>query len=199
MLSAVGLKWLLMGLLTLLSYSFYKIIRYRADTYDRSKKLKGKWVRNKHVRSVKEAEMLFGEALDNLSPSLTLSLDNDKENSSSHQFTSYFSLLRLLLRHSRMAFYAEDDTRARLATLKRNDKDGYKTAVAKAIALQTSLTERFIVIMDRHYAGSQARHFLMTCHKKFMRDVGKRNLVVGRVSQDLDCVDISDPDRTEHI
>ena len=39
----------------------------------------------------------------------------------------------------------------------------------------------------------------MQCHKKFMRDVGKRNLVVGRVSQDLDCVDISDPDRTQQI
>ena len=154
MLSAIGLKWLLMGLLTLLCYSFYRIIRYRADTAERSKKFKGTWVRNKHVRSVKEAEMLFEEALDNLSPSLTLSLDNDKENSSSQQFTSYFSLLRLLLRHARMAFYAEDDTRFRLAQLKRNDKDGYKAAIAKAIALQVTMTERFITLMDMHYAGS---------------------------------------------
>ena len=79
LLSESTLKILLMGLLTMLCYSVYKIFRSKINAYEKSKELRGNWVRNKHVRSVEEAEFFFKEALVNLSPSLNLRLDEKKQ------------------------------------------------------------------------------------------------------------------------
>ena len=59
MLDETFLRWLLMFLLTVLCYSIYKVIRSRIDASQRSKQFKGTWVKNKHCRSVKEAEFFF--------------------------------------------------------------------------------------------------------------------------------------------
>lgn len=54
-----------------------------------------------------------------------------------------------------------------------------------------------MAMMDKLLPGSEK--FLMECHKKFMKDVGKRNLVISRMNQDLDCIDIRDPNDPNQI
>ena len=51
--------------------------------------------------------------------------------------------------------------------------------------------------MDTQIKGSEK--FLLECHKLFMKDIGKRNLVISRLNQDLDCVDIRDPNDPNQI
>ena len=69
--SDTTLRYVLMVGLTLLCLSIYRIIKSKGNYIQKSRDLRSKWVRNKHVRSVKEAEHFFNEALDNLSPSIT--------------------------------------------------------------------------------------------------------------------------------
>jgi len=198
--SDTTLRYALMVLLTLFCFSIYRIISSKRDSISssisRSKELRGTWIKNKHCRSVKEAEFFLQEALDHLSPSLSLKLGEDE---GGKQFASYFSLLRVVLKHARMAFHADDDTRARLQLLAGKEETKYPEAVKEAIRLQEKLTIKFIGIMEEWLKGREARKFLVECHKKFMKDVGKRNLVIGRLNQDLDCVDICDPVSTKQI
>ena len=51
--------------------------------------------------------------------------------------------------------------------------------------------------MDQQLKGS--KEFLLKSHKLFMKDIGKRNLVISRLNQDLDCVDIRDPSSPNQI
>ena len=71
------LRVLLMFLLTLLCYSVWKVIRSRINVSERSKKLKGSWVKNKHCRSVKEAEFFFTEALAGIAPNMSFNANLD--------------------------------------------------------------------------------------------------------------------------
>ena len=43
------------------------------------------------------------------------------------------------------------------------------------------MTDRFFGIMETHLYGQEPKKFLEECHKHFMRDVGKRNLVISRL------------------
>ena len=46
--------------------------------------------------------------------------------------------------------------------------------------------------MDKKLKGS--KQFVLESHKMFMKDIGKRNLVISKLNQDLDCIDIRDPE-----
>lgn len=91
-----------------------------------------------------------------------------------------------------MAFLAADQTEDRLKLID-SDKAAYMVAVQEAIKLQADLTTKFLGIMDKWMRGSSSRKFLLESHIKFMKDIGKRNLVISRLNQDLDCVEIRDP------
>ena len=178
LLSESTLRILLMVLLTMLCYSVWKIFRSKINAYEKSKELRGNWVRNKHVRSVEEAEFFFKEALVNLSPSLNIRLDENKRPQSNH-FPSYFNLLKLVSKHARMAFCASDDTRFRLNMIGKN-KEVYEKAVRAAIKLQDNHINNFFELMDRELPGS--KEFVLKSHKKFMKDFGKRILVISRLN-----------------
>ena len=73
MLEEDTLRLILLVLLTLLCISVVRIIRKRFFLGAPAKqKFKGQWVRNKHIRSVDEAEYYMREALEGLMPSLNL-------------------------------------------------------------------------------------------------------------------------------
>ena len=95
-----------------------------------------------------------------------------------------------------MAFCASDDTHFRLEQIGINE-ERYEKAVRAALQLQNTHTINFFELMDKELAGS--KEFLYQCHKRFMKDFGKRNLVISRLNQDLDCVDIRDPDDPNQI
>ena len=44
------------------------------------------------------------------------------------------------------------------------------------------MTDRFFAIMDAHLKGMHARKFLEDSHKHYMKDFGKRNLVINRLN-----------------
>ena len=100
------------------------------------------------------------------------------------------------MKHVRMAFHAADETRTRLEEIGK-DEALYKYKVDKAIKLQVTQAKKFIAIMEKQLKGSEK--FLLDSHKRFMKDIGKRNLVIGRLNQDLDCVDIRDPNDPNQI
>ena len=106
-LDADTLRFILMALLTVFCYSLYKMLSKGKLVESRSKQLKGSWVKNKHVRSIEEAKFFLREALDALQPSLNLNLRDP--NMEGPRFNSYFSLLRCVLRHARMAYLTADD------------------------------------------------------------------------------------------
>ena len=84
------------------------------------------------MRSVDEAKFFLQEALDALSPSLNLSRNNVSDG---QLFNSYFGLLRCVLRHSRMAYLASDDTQARISLLEKGRQADYDKAVKESIEL----------------------------------------------------------------
>ena len=122
-------------------------------------------------------------------------MSENPENGGTH-FASYFSLLRLVLKHARMAYHAGNETRSRLETIGQ-DEVLYKYKVEQALKLQEAQTIKFLSLMDKQIKGSEK--FLLDSHKRFMKDIGKRNLVISRLNQDLDCVDIRDPSDPNQI
>ena len=53
---------------------------------------------------------------------------------------------------------------------------------------------------DQCLTGSNVRKFLLESHKKFIgADIGKRSLVISRINQDLDCVDIRHPNDPNQV
>ena len=89
-----------------------------------------------------------------------------------------------------MAYHVSDNTRQRLELID-NYEESYNIKKKLALELQDDTTSKFIKIMEQRHKGSE--HFLLESHKRFMKDIGKRNLVISRLNQDLDCVDIRDP------
>ena len=59
-------------------------------------------------------------------------MNADAENSDGKQFANYFSLLRLVMRHARMAYHAGDSTRTRLELIDKYE-DSYTNKVKLAI------------------------------------------------------------------
>ena len=112
------LRTIFLVLFTLLCLSVFRL--FRSWVNGPPKRIAPSWIRNQHVRSVDEAEFLFRQALEGLAPSLNLKLPTDNEGAS---FQSYFSLLRLILRHAKMAFLVADKTKNRLSLLKAGDHD----------------------------------------------------------------------------
>lgn len=96
------------------------------------------------------------------------------------------------MKHARMAFHAADSSRSRLELIGKDDAK-YTEAVQQAIELQQDMTDKFFAILDSHMYGRDAKKFLEELHRHYMKDVGKRNLVISRLNQDLDCVEIGDP------
>ena len=125
------LRTIFLILFTLLCLSLFRL--FRSWVNGPAKKIAPSWIRNQHVRSVDEAEFLFTQALEGLAPSLNLKLPADNEGAS---FQSYFSLLRLIMRHAKMAFLVADRTKSRLSHLKDGDQDpSYQEAVQRALQL----------------------------------------------------------------
>ena len=95
-----------------------------------------------------------------------------------------------------MAFCASDDTQFRLNQIGKSE-ESYEKAVRAALKLQDKHISNFFELMEKELGGS--KEFVIQCHKKFMKDFGKRNLVISRLNQDLDCVDIRDPNTPNQI
>ena len=131
------------------------------------------------MRSVDEAKFFLREALDALSPSLNLSRSSASDG---QIFNSYFGLLRCVLRHSRMAYLVSDDSQARISLLEKDRQADYDRAVKESIELQYKTTNFMIDVMDEWMEGRHPRWFLTTYHREFMKDLGKRNMVISRVN-----------------